>query len=39
MAYPVIYRTCQPTSPEQEAAIRSAADAFNQGRALVLAFH
>ena len=38
MGYTVTYRTCQPTSPEQEAAIRSAADAFNQGRTWVLAF-
>jgi hypothetical protein len=38
MGHTLTYRTCQPLSPEQEAAVRSAADAFNQGRAWVLTF-
>jgi hypothetical protein len=36
MGYTVSYRTCQPLSPEREAAVRGAADAFNAGRAWVL---
>jgi hypothetical protein len=38
MAYTVSYRTCQPLSPDQEAAVRLAADSFNQGRSWVLSF-
>lgn len=36
MGYTLTYRTCQPLSPEQEAAVGLAADAFNQGRTWVL---
>ncbi|HEX5034233.1 MAG TPA: hypothetical protein VFW62_07120, partial [bacterium] len=38
MGSTLFYRTCQPVSPEREAAIRSAADLFNRGRSWVLAF-
>jgi hypothetical protein len=38
MGYTLTYRSCQPVSPEQEATVRAAADAFNQGRAWVLTF-
>jgi hypothetical protein len=36
MAYTVSYRTCEPVGPEQETAVRRAADEFNQGRVWVL---
>ena len=36
MAYTVSYRSCLPVRPEQEAAVRKAVDAFNQGRVWVL---
>ena len=38
MGITLTHRTCQPISPEQEAAIRLAVDSFNQGRTWVLAF-
>ncbi|MCI0640551.1 MAG: hypothetical protein L0Y72_06410 [Gemmataceae bacterium] len=38
MGYTLSYRSCNSVSPEQEAAIRQAADAINQGRTWTLAF-
>ena len=38
MSFSVYCRTCRPVSPEEERAIRSAAEAFNRGRTWVLAF-
>jgi hypothetical protein len=36
MGYTLTFRTCQRPTREQEAAVRLAADAFNQGRTWVL---
>lgn len=36
MSHRLTYRTCRPVNSEQEAAVRGAAEAFNQGRAWVL---
>lgn len=38
MGYTLSYRSCHRVDPEQETAIRRAADAFNDGRAWVLTF-
>jgi hypothetical protein len=36
MGYTISYRSCHPVTPDQETAIRQAAESFNQGREWVL---